>query len=79
MHWYMDYVCTNVSNLDLVDIGHNVSATARPMASCNPIQKDLNHLMLWLHNLKIIKNVPHFRFGAFSLILTLDYYRQSLD
>ena len=37
MQWYMDYVCTHVSHIDLVDIGHNVSATARPMASCNPI------------------------------------------
>ena len=33
----MDYVYTHVSHIDLVDIGHNVSATARPMASCNPI------------------------------------------
>ena len=54
----MDHVCTHVLNLDLVDIGHNVSTTARPMVSCNPVEKDSNCLMLWLCNLYILGNVP---------------------
>ena len=61
MQWYMDYVCTHVPHLDLVDIGQNVSATVRLMSSCDSIEKDSNCLTLWPRNPKILQNVPHFR------------------
>ena len=65
MQWYMDHVCTHVPHLDLVDIGQNVSATARPMGSCDPIKKDSNPLTLQPQNSKIPGKVPRFCPGNF--------------
>ena len=35
----MDHVCTNMPNLDLVDIDQNMSATARLIVTCDPVKK----------------------------------------
>ena len=79
MQWYMDHVCTHVSHLDLVDIGQNVSATVRLMATRYLIEKDSNHSKLQPQNPKILGNVPRFHPGKFFFILTLHTHRQSLD
>ena len=75
----MDHVSTHVLQLDFVDIGQNVSATARLMISWNTIEKDSNHSMLWPCNLKILRNVSHFWPGKNVSILTLHTLRQSLE
>ena len=75
----MHHVCTHVPHLDLIDIGQNVFATVRLMATRYLIEKDSNRLMLWPQNPKILRNVPHFCPGKILFILTLHTHRKLLD
>ena len=75
----MAQLCTHVPHLDLVDIGWNMSATDRLMATPNPMKKFSNRSMLWPRNPKIHGNVPRFRSDKNFFILTLHTHRQSLD
>ena len=68
-----------VPNLDLVDIGRNMSATDRLMGTPNPMKKFSNRSMLRPQNPKIHGNVPRFCPDKNFFILTLHTHRQSLD
>ena len=76
MEWYMDYVCTLVPHLYLVDIDQNMSTTAKLIVSCNPVKKIklLNATAPY-----ILGNVSCFCPGKKIFILTLHTLRQSLD
>ena len=75
----MDHVCIHVPHLDLVDIGHDMSATVRLIGTLNPMKKNSNRSTLQPRNPYILGNVPRFRSIKNFFILTLHTLRQSLD
>ena len=75
----MDHICIHVLHLDLVDIGQDMSATARVMSTPKLMKKFSNRLMLQPQNPKILGNVPCFLPVKIFFILTLHTHRQSLD
>ena len=66
----------HVTHLDLIDIDQKVFPRARPMVTCNPVEKNSYHLMLQSHNLYILGNVPLFHpgknFFPFGYYIPLD-------